>query len=180
MYHLLTRPNPDISPILSPFTESLSSDPLDTFQHFFPETNRYARECLLSKHDGNGPVPTWETNAAEIKAFLGFSILMGVNNLPDTYDYWSLQESFNYFPIASRIPRKRYLEIRRYLHFVDNSSLIQRGQPEYDRLGKIRPVIDAAFLRSYKLHCENSIDEAMIKFKGRLAIKQYVPLKLID
>ena len=94
------------------------------------ETNRYATECLQSSHDGDGPPPTWETNAEEIKAFLGFSILMGVNVLPNIYDYWSLQESFHYFPIASCVSRKRFLEIRRYLHFMDNSTLVQRADPE--------------------------------------------------
>ena len=170
-------------------TFSLSSDPLDVFLHLFPphlidmivaETNRYATECLQLSYKGDGPVPTWVTNAEEIKAFLGFSILMGVNVLPDTYDYWSLQETFHYFPIASRISRKRFLEIRRFLHFVDNSTLTQRREPEYDRLGKIRPVINAvnaAFLTSYHPNCENSIDEAMIKFKGRSSLKQYLPLK---
>ena len=168
-------------------TFPISSDPSDVFLHLFPphlidmivtETNRYAAECLQSSHNGDGPPPTWETNAEEIKAFLGFSILMGVNVLPDIYDYWSLQESFHYFPVASRISRKRFLEIRRYLHFVDNSTLAQRGDPEYDRLGKIRPVIDAvneALVSSYDPNCENSIDEAMIKFKGRSSLKQYVP-----
>ena len=179
------------------FTESvgptfpLSSEPVDAFLELFPEqlinvivteTNRYAAECLLASHNGDGPPPTWETNAEEIKAFLGFSILMGVNVLPDIYDYWSLQESFHYFPIASRISRKQFLEIRRYLHFVDNSSLAQRGEPGYDRLGKIRPIIDAvntALLTSHKPNCENSIDKAMIKFKGRSSLKQYVPLKSV-
>ena len=75
---------------------------------------------------------------------------------------------------------KTVLGNRRYLHFVDNSTLVQRGEPEYDRLGKIRPVIDAvndAFLSSYQPNCENSINEAMIKFKGRSSLKQYAPLK---
>ena len=60
--------------------------------------------------------------------------------------------------------------------------IAQRGKPGYDRLGKIRPVIDAvnkAFLEAYNPHCENSIDEAMIKFMGRSTIKQYLPLKPI-
>ena len=63
---------------------------------------------------------------------------------------------------------------------MDNSTLAQRGDPEYDRLGKIRSVIDAvneALVSSYDPSCENSIDEAMIKFKGRSSLKQYVPLK---
>ena len=91
-----------------------------------------------------------------------------------------LQESCYYLPIASRISQKRFLEIRQYLHFVDNSSLVQRGEPGYDRQGKIWPIIDAvntALLTSYKPNCENSIDEAMIKFKGRSSLKQYVPLE---
>ena len=61
---------------------------------------------------------------------------MRVYVLPDIYDYWSLQESFHYFPIASHISRKWFLEIRQYLHFVDNSSLAQHGEPGYHRLGK--------------------------------------------
>ena len=125
-------------------------------------------------------LPTWETNAEEIKAFLGFSILMGVNVLPDIYDYRSLQESFHYFTVTSCISRKQFLEIRRYLHFVDNSMLTQRGDPEYDGLGKIQPVIDAvneALVSSYDPKCENSIDKAMINFKGHSSLKQYVPLK---
>lgn len=170
-------------------TFSLSSEHVDAFLELFPdqlidiivtETNRYAEECLLASHDGDGPPPTWEINTEEIKAFLGFSILMGVNVLPDIYDYWSLQETFHYIPIASRISRKRFLEIRGYLHFVDNSSLAQRDEPGYDGLGKIRPIIDVvnnAILTPYRPNCENSIDKAMIKFKGRSSLKLYVPLK---
>ena len=107
---------------------------------------------------------------------------MSINVLPDTYDYMSLDECFHYFPVISCITHQRYLEIRRYLHFVDNSTLAARGEPGYDRLGKVRPVINAvnASLQSaYSPNCENSIDEAMIKFKGRSAIKQYIPQKPI-
>ena len=98
------------------------------------------------------------------------------------YDYWSLQESFHYFPIASCISKKRFLEIRRYLYSVDNNSLAQCSEPGYDiydMLGKIRPIIvvNTALLMSYRPNCENSIDEAMIKFNGRSTLKQYMPLK---
>ena len=36
-----------------------------------------------------------------------------------------------------------------------------------------------SFLSSYNPHCENSIDEAMVKFKGRSTLKQYMPKKPI-
>ena len=150
--------------------------------HIVVETNRFATLCLTTTHKGEGPPPTWETDAEEISAYLGFAILMGINRLPDRYDYWSTSELFHYFPVASRIPRKRFLELSRFLHFANNATIPPRGEPGYDRLGKVRPVIEMireSFLSSYNPHRENSIDEAMIKFKGRSTLKQYMPKKPI-
>ena len=102
--------------------------------------------------------------------------------MPDLYDYWSTSELFHYFPVASRIPRKRFLELSRFLHFADNATISSRGEPGYDRLAKVRPVIETlreSFLSSYNPHRENSIDEAMVKFKGRSTLKQYMPKRPI-
>lgn len=44
----------------------------------------------------------------------------------------------------------------------------------------LQPVIGTvndAFLSAYTTHCENLTNEAMIKFKGRSAIKRYLPPK---
>ena len=170
-------------------TVAISADPTELFLSIFTpqlieyivvETNRFASICLSATHTGDGPIPTWETNADELKAYFGFHILMGFNPLPEVRDYWSTNSFFHYFPIASRISRNRFLEIQRFLHFVDNSTIASRGEPEYDRLAKVRPVIKSvkkSFLDSYKPHRENAIDEAMIKFKGRSSIKQYLPMK---
>ena len=78
----------------------------------------------------------------ELKAYLGFCILMGINRLPALDDYWSSDPTLRYSPIADRISRDHFREISRYLHFVDNSTLQPKGSPGYDRLGKVRPVID--------------------------------------
>ena len=118
----------------------------------------------------------------ELKAYLGFYILMGLVQLPSMYDYWSTNQVYQYSAIADRISRDRFFELHRYLHFVDNSSLPTYGSESYDRLGKIRPVIDYLnnrFLVMYNPHCEVSIDEAMIKYKGRSSMKQYMPQKPI-
>ena len=181
--------------IVQPFTMEvgptfpMSADPMEVFSHFFTpqlidlivqETNRYAALCLSSATNTSRPVQSWETNAEEVMAYFGFSMLMGLNRLPDLYDYWSLDECYHYFPIASRITRKRFLEIQRFLHFVDNTTIVPHGEPGYDRLARVRPVITAvhdSFLTNYHPHRDNAIDEAMIKFKGRSAMKQYVPLK---
>ena len=123
--------------------------------HIVAETNRYATLCLTSTHKGEGPPPTWETDANEISAYLGFAILMGINRVPDLYDYWSTSELYHYFSVASRIPRKRFLELSRFLHFADNATISSRGDPGYDRLAKVRPVIETlreSFLSSYNPH----------------------------
>ena len=65
----------------------------------------------------------WETDANEIRAYMGFMILMGINKLPEIRDYWSVDPTFRYAPIADRITRDRFEEITRYLHFIDNDSL---------------------------------------------------------
>ena len=110
---------------------------------------------------------------------MGFMILMGINKLPEICDYWSLDPKFRYAPIADRITRDRFEEITRYLHFVDNDSLPSRGEEGYSRLQKVDPVITAVknFQAAYYPQCEVSIDEAMIPFKGRSSMNQYVPLK---
>ena len=150
----------------------VSASPVELFGLFFTddllativrETNRYARQCLPDdKH--------WATNSNEIRAYLGFCILMGINKLPELRDYWVRDIKLNYAPISTRISRKRFEEITRYLHFVNNKDLLARGEDGYSRLQKIDPVISAIKARClavYRPHTQYSIDEAMIPYKGK-------------
>ena len=116
----------------------------------------------------------------EMKAFLGFSILMGICQLPSIKDYWKKNEYLHYSPIADRIPRDRFLDISRYVHFTDNATLQPRGSSGHDRLGKVRPIINhlsVKFSELYHPHKEVAVDEAMVKFQGRSSLKQYMPMK---
>ena len=52
----------------------------------------------------------------------------------------------------------------------------------HDRLGKVRPLIDhlsSKFSSLYDPSKDVAVDEAMIKFQGRSALKQYMPMKPI-
>lgn len=105
---------------------------------------------------------------------------MGLVKLPALDDYWKVDPFFHFPPIASRISRQRFRDISRYLHFVDNTQLVPRNQPGYDKLGKVRPIIDhcnTKFQASYNPHCECAADEAMIRCQSRTSLKQYMPLK---
>ena len=72
------------------------------------------------------------------------------------------------------------MEIARYLHFTDNTTHHDAGTEGYDRLGKVRCILDMVkshFPAMYDPHRENSIDEAMVPYKGRSCMKQYMPTK---
>ena len=122
----------------------------------------------------------WSPKAVPVlQAYFGFMNLMGVNHLPTLADCWKLDTVFRYSPIADKITRDRFFEISKYS--VDNSTLVPRGDPNYDKLGKVRSIdtIREQFLSVYDPHQQNAIDEAMIAFKGRSSMKQYVPKKPI-
>ena len=116
----------------------------------------------------------------DILAYFGCMILMGLAKLPSLKDYWSTLSCFSCPAISERISRDRFLEIHKYLHFADNSTLSLPGTPEYDKIGKVRHVLNMLkerFLVVYNPHRECAIDEAMIKYKGRSTLKQYMPMK---
>ena len=103
----------------------LPPDPLGLFSLFFDdnlivkETNRYASQVL------EGTTKQWSTDAKEIRAYFGFMILMGINQLPEIRDYWSTDRNLHYAPIADRISRDRFEEC------LDNTTLPSRGEDGY-------------------------------------------------
>ena len=130
--------------VVAPFTEQagprvpLPHDPLGIFSLFFDD-----QLVGMIVEETNRTNKQWSTNADEIRAYMGFMILMGINHLPEIRDYWSTDELLRYSPIADRISRDRFEEITRYLHFVDSETLPARGEEGFSRLQRIDPVITA-------------------------------------
>ena len=149
---------------------------IDLLEYIVQESNRYAQQCMQPN-----VFEEWQQiTVPELQAFFGFMILMGLVELPALSDYWKKDHVYHYSPIADRISRTRFQEINRYLHFANNANLTAPGSAEYNKLGKIQPIIDVLnsnFKDTYNLNKEASIDEAMIRFKGRSSMKQYLPLK---
>ena len=127
------------------------------------DTNRYVAQC---KGDD-----TWETTADEIhvRAYLGFQILMGINQLPEIRYYWVKDERLHYAPITDRISHCQFEEVSHYLYFVDNTTLPKRGEDRYQQVQKILliiAIIKEWCFKVYRPKVQNSIDEAIILFKG--------------
>ncbi|CAH2091384.1 unnamed protein product [Euphydryas editha] len=159
---------PRSSPII--YFELFFSD--EVLTHIVEQTNLYA---LQNKQKN------WEnTFVTEIRAFLGMLVLMGVHPLPNIDLYWSSDPFFCVSEIADVMTSKRFKMILKNLHLNDNSQMPKKGEPQFDKLYKIRPLIktmNETFQSAAKNTCSQSIDECMVKFKGRSSLKQFLPNK---
>lgn len=139
------------------------------FQHIVDQSNLYSGNKL-------------NLYVKELHAFFGILIIMGFNVLPSVRHYWSTDQNFFCARISGLMTVKRFLKILRYLHLNDNSTMKIRGDPEYDRLHKVRPLLNMLSENFKKVFSPSrflSVDESMIPFKGRSMLKQYMPLKPI-
>ena len=142
------------------------------------ETQRYAARCRQNLSQHSRP---WTPITIEgIKAFIGMIILMGIVKLPQLPLYWSTKHPFISVGLSEVMSRIRFEQIWRYFHLCNLDHQVPRGQPGHDKLFKVRELLDlvsAQFDSQYNTHGELAIDEAMIKFKGRLGFKQYLKNK---
>lgn len=68
----------------------------------------------------------------------------------------------------------------RYLHLNDSEKQPSRSNDDYDKLYKIRPLLDEVikeYQSAYTPSQDLAIDESIIGFKGRLSWIQYMPKK---
>ncbi|GIY05120.1 piggyBac transposable element-derived protein 4 [Caerostris darwini] len=78
------------------------------------------------------------------------------------------------------MPVKRFKKIISNLHASDNKKAVPRNEPGFDKLQKVSPLIahfEKKFQEEYSDSSVQSIDEIMVKFKGRSTMKQYMPGK---
>lgn len=77
---------------------------------------------------------------------------------------------------------KRYEKITEYFHARDRRTEPAWGTLTYDKLYKVREVIVMTknnFKNNYKPYGHLTINEAIIKWTGRLSFKKYLPAKSI-
>ena len=102
-----------------------------------------------------------------MKAFVGINIAMGVKDLPEYRDYWSEEPILHDAFVAGVMSRRRYEKLVQYFHCS-----LPDDEVADDKLTKVRPLITVCTENFH--HCfapcqDLSVDEAMIRFDGRLA-----------
>lgn len=138
------------------------------------ETNLYATQGTNNRF-----IPT---TFNEIKCFLGINLMMGLTKKPSYKDYWSSKMQMRDPFISSVMSRDRFNWLLGHIHINDNSIQPKKHEHGYDKLYKIRPVLEAlshTFSNCYKPQENQTVDESMVKFKGRISFRQYLPMKPI-
>ena len=160
------------------------STPLQYFQEIFGDkTFEYLAEQTNLYAEQNPPGDSYKwtpTCAEEMKLLIGMLLTMGIHRLPAVSDYWSTNPILGVQCISKCMSLLRFKALMRCLHLNDNSKAPRPGEDGFDKLYKIRPLFDIVqhnSLSKYKPHQENSVDEAMVLFKGRSGFKQYMPNK---
>jgi len=172
------------------FDVSLAT-PLDYFALFFTDelfsrivenTNKYAsfieeRKRVFYPDFVSNYVPT---NMNELKAFFGLNVLFGVIPLHRVRHYWSQNAFLGNDGVKATMPLRRFEIISQCLHVSDREKEIAKGNEGYDKLAKVRPLIQSlshSFPKYMHPSQHQSIDEGMIAFKGRVSYLQFCPFK---
>ncbi|XP_065319133.1 piggyBac transposable element-derived protein 3-like [Gordionus sp. m RMFG-2023] len=162
---------------------SLKTDPLypsDIYKKFINDslintitfnTNLYAQQKNIKYQP---------TNPTEIRKFLCLHILFGIKTMANYKDYWSSKPEFHDNFVSSIMKVKRFIWLMAHIHINDNILEPSRNDENYDKLYKIRPFIDnirSSCLKYFLPSEYQAIDEGMIRFKGRIGFRQYMPKK---
>lgn len=137
----------------------------------------YAAQCReskpkMSRHN--------DLTAEELETWLGLVISMGlVDKKGRVPEFWSKEWLIRTQSYSETMSCALFLQILRYLHFVNNRV---PDLNKDDKMHKIRNFLEDLvenFRLAYRPFRELSLDESMVKFKGRLGIKQYIAMKPI-
>lgn len=159
-----------------------NSSILDIFEYFYDSdvvemicamSNIYRSEIITSKQNAGTLKPksrvllAGNLTESELYIYYALSILMGIIKKPAIEMYWSTDPLLCTPIFAKHMSLKKFQNISRYLHYNNDES--------NDKLRKIRPLFEIMtekFQKLYRPGPKVSIDESLLKFKGRLSIRQ--------
>ena len=95
------------------------------------QSNLYTVQTNLNK-----PVRISEVEMAQ---FIDISIMSGIYCFPDQRYFW--MNTTRVESISSTMSRDRFLDIKKFLHVVDNSNQLDCNDPNYERAHKVRPLL---------------------------------------
>ena len=114
----------------------------------------------------------------EMRVFIGICLYMSIVDMPFRRMYWASHSRQN--AVADNMTCNRFEEILSLLHLNDNELMEPRGHPRHDPLFKVRPLLtklNENFEKCAEKENCIAVDEMMVPFKGRHALKVYLMKK---
>ncbi len=123
-----------------------------------------------------GKMARWvPTTIKEMYLFLMAVLLMGVIKKPSLRHYWSTDPLLQTPFFATLFSQDRFLLLLLCLHFTNSAQV-----SHHDPLHKIKCIftaITSSFRRVFVPYKDLCVDESLMKWKGRLAFRQYITTK---
>ncbi|XP_047118466.1 piggyBac transposable element-derived protein 4-like [Schistocerca piceifrons] len=146
------------------------------------QTNLYAEQLIASHPNlaARSRVHSWQnTTCNEVKTLIGMLVLQGILHKPDHKMYFSKRESVD-TPFFRKVMSEKWFHLLlKFLDFADNTSYDSLGTISR-KLFKIHPIMEhlwRKFRSVYMPERNNTIDESLLLWNGRLGWKQYIPSK---
>ena len=146
---------------------------LDYFELFFTQevwqllvgqTNLYAEQ----KREPAESSVWYPVRESEMKAWISLYLNMGLVTKPNLNSYWSTDPVLSSPSFPSLMSR------------TDNTHAPPCDSTDYNKLYKIQPFLDLVIARFQEVYIPErqlAIDETLIKFKGKVHFRQFIPIK---
>lgn len=155
------------------------STPVDLFFKLFPMSLfEWMAKCTNERLDilaAKKGIDVEHTDAHEMILVVGCLLVMGYNRLPAMAMYWSNTATLGNKAIKNAITRDRFLLLASKLYF--NHPVKPTNADKLYYMEKLVGCLKHTFKRARSEATFQSIDETMVKFKGRWAGKQFMPHK---
>ncbi|KAH8036620.1 hypothetical protein HPB51_002674 [Rhipicephalus microplus] len=150
---------------------------IDHFLALFPESLLEHIVCQTNLYAVQKGTENLLLTLPELKVFLGISLAMTYITYPRIRNYWSTGSGLRMDLVTDSIPVNHFEEIRRFLHFKDNSDTLSFQNNHVAGIGPVIAALNEAFCSAVDSEEYRSVDEMVIPFKRRSSIKQYLPSK---
>lgn len=176
--------------IPGPTFQFMDMEPVDVFLKFWDdaimdmivaETNRYAEAHQAGVTQAARSTRWKPTNRAELYTFFGLMMHQGLNPLTVEKEYWVSQSFVTAMPNwRTVISYDRWILLKKFLHFADNSKRPESLSTEGRKLFKIQPIVDHLNSKFQTLYLPNqniALDESLLKWHGHLSFIQKIATK---
>lgn len=150
----------------------------DIMSEFVRVTNIYGTNAHHNKEHNKFT----KTDLAEMRKFFGLIMYIGLVKVPSLTQMWEdciIHQPF----VSSTMSRNRFMELQRYLHYVDSSEMSNNEREERNKIDGFWPItpllekLTVLFQQHYYCGQSFNIDEQCILMKGTHRCRCFNPNK---